>query len=83
MTSFFRFVDQRAIYRWYNLIRTYAGECDWLFRRGILVFYRIFLEFTNIRQPMLRLKNILVSMIYFDSDMSKSANTVLYFDWKT
>ena len=32
---------------------------------------------------MLRLKNILVSMIYFDSDMSKSANTVLYFDWKT
>jgi hypothetical protein len=22
-------------------------------------------------------------MIYFDSDMSKSANTVLYFDWKT
>ena len=22
-------------------------------------------------------------MIYFDSDMSKSANTVVYFDWKT
>ena len=22
-------------------------------------------------------------MIYFDSDMSKSANTVIYFDWKT
>ena len=33
MTSFFRFVDKRAIYRWYNLIRTCAGECDWLFRR--------------------------------------------------
>ena len=31
MTSFFRFVDKRAIYRWYNLIRTCAGECDWLF----------------------------------------------------
>ena len=22
-------------------------------------------------------------MIYFDSDMSKSTNTVIYFDWKT
>jgi hypothetical protein len=31
MMSFFRFVDKRAIYRWYNLIRTCAGECDWLF----------------------------------------------------
>jgi hypothetical protein len=31
MTSFFRFVDKRAIYRWYNLIRTCAGECDWLY----------------------------------------------------
>ena len=31
MTSFFRFVDKRAIYRWYNLIRTHAAECDWLF----------------------------------------------------
>ena len=30
MTSlnFFRFVDKREIYRWYNLIRTCAGECD-------------------------------------------------------
>jgi hypothetical protein len=55
MTSFFRFVDKRAIYRWYNLIRTCAGECD----------------------------HILASMIYFDSDMSKSTNTVVYFDWKT
>jgi hypothetical protein len=31
MTSLFRLVDKRAIYRWYNLIRTCAGECDWLF----------------------------------------------------
>jgi hypothetical protein len=31
MTSFFQFVDKRAIYRWYKLIRTCAGECDWLF----------------------------------------------------
>jgi hypothetical protein len=26
---------------------------------------------------------MLASMIYFDSDMSKSTNTVVYFDWKT
>ena len=31
MTSFCRFVKKRAIYRWYNLIRTCDGECDWLF----------------------------------------------------
>jgi hypothetical protein len=41
------------------------------------------IKFTNIRQPMLKLKHILASMIYFDSDMSKSTNTVVYFDWKT
>jgi hypothetical protein len=38
---------------------------------------------TNIRQLMLNLKHILASMIYFNSDMSKSTNTVVYFDWKT
>ena len=32
---------------------------------------------------MLKLKHILASMIYFDSDMSKSTNTVVYFDWQT
>ena len=31
MTSFFRFVNKRSIYWWYNLIRTCTGECDWLF----------------------------------------------------
>jgi hypothetical protein len=31
LTSFFRFADKQAIYRWHNLIRTCAGECDWLF----------------------------------------------------
>ena len=41
------------------------------------------IKFTNIRQSMLKLKHILDSMIYFDSDMSKSTNTVVYFDWKT
>ena len=30
ITSFFRFADKRAIYRWYDLICTCAGECDWL-----------------------------------------------------
>jgi len=28
MAFFFRLADKRAIYRWYNLIRTCAGECD-------------------------------------------------------
>jgi hypothetical protein len=37
------------------------------------------ITFTYIRQPMF----ILASKIYFDSDMSKSINTVVYFDWKT
>ena len=32
---------------------------------------------------MLKRKHILASMIYFDSDISKSTNTVVYFDWKT
>ena len=27
--------------------------------------------------------SILASIIYFDSDMSKSTNTIVYFDWKT
>jgi hypothetical protein len=33
ITSFFRFVNERAIYRWYNLISTCTGACDWLSRR--------------------------------------------------
>ena len=28
------------------------------------------------------LKHFLASMMYFDSDMSKSTNAVVYFDWK-
>ncbi len=32
---------------------------------------------------MLKPKHILASMIYFDSDKTKSTHTVLYFDWKT
>ena len=55
---------------------------DW----RILVFYFIprqkqGIKFINICQSMLKLETH--SMIYFDSDMSKSTNTVVYFDWKT
>ena len=43
-----------------------------------IVFY------PDIRQSMLKLKkHILASMIYLDSDMSKSTTTVAYFDLKT
>ena len=41
--------------------------------------WRILIDF--IRQTML--KHILASMNCFDSDMFKSTNTVVYFDWKT
>ena len=40
-------------------------------------------KFTNICQSMLKLKTDSNYMIYFDSDMSKNTNTVVYFDWKT
>ena len=39
--------------------------------------------FTNIRQTMLKLKAHSVFVIYIDSDMYKSTNTVVHFDWKT
>jgi hypothetical protein len=38
-----------------------------------------FFRFVDKRQQ----TSILVSMIYFDSDMFKSTNTVVYLDWKT
>jgi hypothetical protein len=31
MASFFELVEKRPIYRWYNLFRICAGQCDWLF----------------------------------------------------
>jgi hypothetical protein len=40
------------------------------------------IKFTNIHQPMLKLKTY-SGLEYFDSDMSNSTNTVLYFDWRT
>jgi hypothetical protein len=40
-------------------------------------------DISILSRVMLKLKNILASMIYFDSDMYKSTNTVVYFDWKT
>jgi hypothetical protein len=36
-----------------------------------------------LRKVMWTAKMKIPSMIYFDSDMSKSTNTVVYFDWKT
>jgi hypothetical protein len=36
----------------------------------------------NIYNSSMASKHILVSMIYFDSDISKSTNTVVYFDLK-
>jgi hypothetical protein len=45
---------------------------------GWRIFVRLGIKFTNICQPM----HILASMNYFDSDMSKSTNTVVYFAWK-
>ena len=41
------------------------------------------IKFTNIRQSMLKLKAHSGFHDFFDSDMSKSTNTVVYFDWKT
>ena len=40
-------------------------------------------EKNHLRNKSWKPKYILASMIYFDSDMSKSTNTVVYFDWKT
>ena len=60
------------------LVLTWVGGYQYFipnWRRGI--------KFTNIRQSMLKLKHILASINYFDSDMSNSTNTVVYFDWKT
>jgi hypothetical protein len=42
------------------------------------------IKFTNIRQPILKLKTHSgFHDLFFDSDMSKSTNTVVYFDCKT
>ena len=44
-----------------------------------IVFYNLLIS----ANPCWDSKRVLASMIYFDSDMSKSTNTVVYFDWKT
>ena len=52
----------------------------------ISILYRARSEGYNLlisANPCSNAKHILASMIYFDSDMSKSTNTVVYFDWKT
>jgi hypothetical protein len=57
--------------------KLYSNKTSFFFNMG----WRI--KFINIRQSMLKLKHILASMIYFDSDISKSTNTLVYFDLKT
>ena len=56
--------------------KSWKPECALSFNMG----WRI--KFTNIHQPMLKLKTH-SGLEYFDSDMSNSTNTVLYFDWRT
>ena len=59
IASFFLFVDKRAIYRWYdNLIRTCAGEYDWLFHwqhklcvtfsANVNINYRLPIKYTTV-----------------------------------
>jgi hypothetical protein len=47
MTSLFRFVDKRAIYRWYILIHTCAGNCDWLFHWQWEIMYSCGIVFAS------------------------------------
>jgi hypothetical protein len=56
----------------------------WEFQHGLMdISILILLKFTNIRQSMLKLKTHSGFHDLFDSDMSKSTNRVVYFDWKT
>ena len=57
--------------------KSWKPECVGSFNMGWQILVLIS---TN---PCLNSKHILASMIYFDSDMSKSTNMVVYFDWKT
>jgi hypothetical protein len=72
MTSFFRFVNKQAIYRLgiFSLAHAPVHVTDFPFVNVHVD------EFGSISY-------ILASMNYFDSDMSKSTNMVVYFDWKT
>jgi hypothetical protein len=67
----------KSILTWRPSLASWKPECVLSFNTG----WRI--KLTNIRQPMLKLKHILSSINYFDSYMSKSTNTVVYFDWRT
>ena len=56
----------------HKLCATLSANVNINYRLPIKEYYRI-----------CTLRHILASMIYFDPDMSKSTNTVVYFDWKT
>ena len=62
--------------------KSWKPECvlDFNVSWRILVIW-LGMKFTNICQPMLKLKTN--SGFHFDSDMSKSTHTVVLFDWKT
>jgi hypothetical protein len=49
----------------------------------ILIYILISTHCEYLSNHLLALLKFLASMIYFDSDMSKSTNKVVYFDWKT
>jgi hypothetical protein len=63
-----------------KLCATLSANVNINYRLPIKVYYRIC---TLRRQPMLKLKIHSGFHDLFDSDMSKSTNTVVYFDWKT
>ena len=52
---------------------------DWRILQYLIPSQKRGIKFTNIRQSMLKLK----THSDFDSDMSKSTDTVAYFDWNT
>jgi hypothetical protein len=55
---------------------------SWVCDTYISILSREGIKFTNIRQPMLKLKTHSDFRDLFDTDMSNNTNTVVYFDWK-
>jgi hypothetical protein len=81
MTYFFRFVNKRAIYRLGIISLAHAPV-------HVIDFPVVNVhvdELSSARIWQYKLCAILadISTNNFDSDMSKSTNTVVYFDWKT
>jgi hypothetical protein len=64
--SFFRFVNKLAIYRLVIISLAHAHVTD----------------SPDVNLHLDELSSARISMNYFDSDISKSTHTVVYFDWK-